>query len=196
MTLQRFLCALSVVALSVAGVAPNRAVAADYDIDIPGMHAAIQFRILHLGYSVLTGRFNDFGGTFTWDKDNPGASTINVTIKTASLDSNHAERDKHLREADFLDVEKYPEATFVSTRYNGDASGGKLEGILTLHGVSKPIVIDVKYIGEGDDPWGGYRAGFEGHVTIRRSDFGMDYNLGPKSDEMDLDLYIEGVRKK
>lgn len=196
MTLQRFLFALSVVALTITGVAPNRAVAADYDIDIPGMHAAIQFRILHLGYSVLTGRFNDFGGTFTWDKDNPGASSINVTIKTASIDSNHAERDKHLRETDFLNVEKYPEATFVSTRYNGDASGGLLEGILTLHGVSKPIVITMKYIGEGDDPWGGYRAGFEGHVTILRSDFGMTYNLGPKSDEMDLDLYIEGVRKK
>lgn len=196
MTLQRFLFALSVVALTATGAAPNRAVAADYDIDIPGMHAAIQFRILHLGYSVLTGRFNDFGGTFTWDKDNPEASSINVTIKTASIDSNHAERDKHLREADFLNVEKYPEATFVSTRYNGDASGGLLEGILTLHGVSKPIVITMKYIGEGDDPWGGYRAGFEGHVTILRSDFGMTYNLGPKSDEMDLDLYIEGVRKK
>ncbi len=170
------------------------AVAAEYEIDIEGMHAAVQFRIYHLGYSVLTGRFNDFGGNFTWDKDNPGASSINVTIKTASIDSNHAERDKHLREADFLDVEKYPEATFRSTSYNGDASGGELEGILTLHGVSKPITIDVSYIGEGDDPWGGYRAGFEGNVTLRRADFGMDYNLGPKSEEMELDLYIEGCR--
>ena len=80
----------------------------------------------------------------------------------------------------FLDVEKYPEATFESTKYNGDASGGELEGILTLHGVSKPITIDMKYLGEGDDPWGGYRAGFEGHVTIRRADFGMTYELGPQ----------------
>ena len=171
------------------------AVAAEYEIDIEGMHAAVQFRIYHLGYSVLTGRFNDFGGSFTWDKDNPGASSINVTIKTASIDSNHAERDKHLREADFLDVEKYPEATFESTQYEGDAGGGKLHGILTLHGVSKPITLDVSYIGEGDDPWGGYRAGFEGNVTLRRADFGMDYNLGPRSEEMELDLYIEGVRK-
>lgn len=171
------------------------ALAAEYEIDIEGMHAAVQFRIYHLGYSVLTGRFNDFGGTFTWDKDNPEASSINVTIKTASIDSNHAERDKHLREADFLDVEKYPEATFESTQYDGDASGGKVHGILTLHGVSKPITLDVKYIGEGDDPWGGYRAGFEGNVTLRRADFGMDYNLGPRSEEMELDLYIEGVRK-
>ena len=170
------------------------AVAADYEIDIPGMHAAIQFRILHLGYSVLTGRFNDFSGSFTWDPDNPGAASINVTVQTASIDSNHAERDKHLREEDFLNVAKYPEATFASTQYNGDANSGTLEGILTLHGVSKPIAIDVTFIGEGDDPWGGYRAGFEGSVTIRRSDFGMMYDLGPKSDEMQLDLYIEGCR--
>lgn len=170
------------------------AVAAEYEIDIPGMHAAIQFRIYHLGYSVLTGRFNDFSGSFYWDQDNPEASSINVTIDTASIDSNHAERDKHLREADFLNVEKYPQATFKSTKYNGDPNGGMLEGVLTLHGVSKPIVIDVKFIGEGDDPWGGYRAGFEGNVTLRRSDFGMTYDLGPKSDEMELDLYIEGCR--
>ena len=193
MTLKRILC----IALlsSTFFVLSRGAVAAEYEIDIEGMHAAIQFRIIHLGFSVLTGRFNDFGGSFTWDKDNPGASSVNVTIQTASLDSNHAERDKHLREADFLDVEKYPEATFKSTNYNGDASAGKLDGILTLHGVSKPITIDIEFIGEGDDPWGGYRAGFEGNVTLRRSDFGMMYDLGPRSDEMELDLYIEGVRK-
>ena len=193
MRLKRILC---IVLLSSTFLVLSRgAVAAEYEIDIEGMHAAIQFRIIHLGYSVLTGRFNDFGGSFTWDKDNPGASSVNVTIQTASLDSNHAERDKHLREADFLDVEKYPEATFKSTNYNGDASAGKLDGILTLHGVSKPITIDIEFIGEGDDPWGGYRAGFEGNVTLRRSDFGMMYDLGPRSDEMELDLYIEGVRK-
>ena len=196
MTLKRILSiALLSSTLTAVSTVPQSADAAEYNIDIEGMHAAVRFRIYHLGYSMLTGRFNDFGGTFTWNKDNPGASSVNVTIKTASIDSNHAERDKHLREADFLDVEKYPEATFKSTKYHGDASGGKLDGILTLHGVSKPITIDMKYLGEGDDPWGGYRAGFEGSVTIRRSDFGMTYELGPKSETMELGLYIEGVRK-
>ncbi len=193
MKLQRIMnIALLTASLMVFG---KNAVAAEYEIDIEGMHAAIQFRIYHLGYSVLTGRFNDFGGFFTWDRNNPAVSSVDVTINTASIDSNHAERDKHLREPDFLNVEKYPQATFKSTKYNGDAGGGTLEGILTLHGVSKPIVLDIKFIGEGADPWGGYRAGFEGNVTIRRSDFGMMYNLGPKSDEMELDLYIEGIRK-
>ncbi|NKB38468.1 MAG: YceI family protein [Gammaproteobacteria bacterium] len=169
--------------------------AAEYGIDIKGMHAFVQFRIVHLGYSVLLGRFNDFGGSFNWDKSNPGSASINVEIKTASIDSNHAERDKHLREEDFLDVEKYPTATFKSTKYHGDTSGGKMDGVLTLHGVSKPVTLDVKVIGEGDDPWGGYRAGFEATTKIRRADFGMDYNLGPAAETMDFDLFIEGVRK-
>ncbi|MFT5132121.1 MAG: polyisoprenoid-binding protein YceI [Gammaproteobacteria bacterium] len=171
------------------------ATAAEYGVDIEGMHAFIQFRIVHLGYSVMIGRFNEFGGDFSWDENNPGASKINIEIKTNSVDTNHAERDKHIRGDDFLDVEKYPNATFKSTKYHGDASGGKLDGMLTLHGVSKAITLDVKAIGQGDDPWGGYRAGFEARTSIRRADFGMEYNLGPASETMDFELYIEGVRK-
>jgi polyisoprenoid-binding protein YceI len=168
--------------------------AAQYDVDLS--HAFIQFRILHLGYSVLTGRFNQFAGTFEWDKDNPSTAAIEVTVETNSIDSNWAERDKHLRGEDFLHVEKFPKATFKSTKYTGDAKGGKLEGVLTLHGVSKPIVLDVKAIGEGPDPWGGYRAGFEATTTIKRADFGMTYNLGPSAESMSFDLFIEGIRRK
>ncbi len=172
------------------------ATAADYTVDTKGMHAFIQFRILHLGYSVMIGRFNSFSGEFSWDKNNPEASSIRVDIKTASIDTNHAERDKHLRGEDFLNVDKYPNATFKSTKYHGDASGGKMDGILTLHGVSKAITLDVKAIGEGNDPWGGYRAGFEATTSIRRADFGMDHDLGPASETMDFELFIEGVRIK
>ena len=120
---------------------------------------------------------------------------INITIDTGSIDSNHAERDKHLRSAEFLDTSKFPRATFKSMGYKGDASGGVLTGELSFHGVTKTIAFPVKKVGEGDDPWGGYRAGFEATTQIRRSDFGMDYDLGPASETMDFDLYIEGVRK-
>jgi polyisoprenoid-binding protein YceI len=171
------------------------ATAADYEVDIKGMHAFIQFRIIHLGYSVMLGRFNDFSGNFSWDKNNPEASSISIDINTASIDTNHAERDKHLREEEFLNVKKFPKATFRSTSYHGDASGGKMEGILTLHGVSKAITLDVKAIGEGNDPWGGYRAGFEATTSIRRADFGMERDLGPAAETMDFELFIEGVRK-
>jgi polyisoprenoid-binding protein YceI len=167
--------------------------AADYTID--QSHAFIQFRISHLGFSVLNGRFNDFSGEFSWDKDNPGNSAISLKIKTASIDSNWAERDKHIRSAEFLDVEKFPEATFKSTKYTGGATDGILEGVLTLHGVSKPITLKMRAVGEGDDPWGGYRAGFTATTTIDRNDFGISYDLGPAAKTMEFDLFIEGIRK-
>jgi polyisoprenoid-binding protein YceI len=188
----RKLVRMSGLALAVA--TSTSTFAADYDLDLS--HSFIQFRISHLGYSVLNGRFNDFGGTLQWDKAAPEASTIALTIKTASIDSNWAERDKHIRSPDFLDVEKYPEASFKSTKFTGDATAGKLEGELTLHGVTKPITLEVKAVGEGEDPWGGYRAGFTGTTTLKRSDFGISYNLGPSSETMDFDLFIEGIRKK
>ena len=175
-------------------LATTPAIAADYTIDLS--HSFIQFRISHLGYSILNGRFNDFAGTLQWDKAKPAASNIALTIKTASIDSNWAERDKHIRSKDFLEVEKFPEATFKSTKFTGDATAGKLEGELTLHGVTKPITLDVKAVGDGDDPWGGYRAGFTGTTTLKRSDFGISYNLGPSAETMQFDLFVEGIKKK
>ena len=167
--------------------------AADYEIDAG--HSFIEFRIKHLGYSWLYGRFNRFSGEFSHDPADPSANRISVSIDPASVDTNHAERDKHLRNPDFLDVEKYPDAGFESTGYTGDAESGTLEGMLTLHGVTKPISIDLRKIGEGKDPWGGYRAGFIGTVTLTRKDFEISYNLGPASETMELELSIEGIRK-
>jgi len=167
--------------------------AADYVID--SSHAFIQFRISHLGYSVLNGRFDQFAGKFSWDQANPQAATIEVEVDTASVDTNWAERDKHLRSADFLDVEKIPKATFKGMKYTGDARGGKLQGNLTLHGVTKPLTLDVEFIGEGPDPWGGYRAGFKARTTLRRADFGITYELGPTAETMEFDLFVEGIRK-
>ncbi len=182
--------------LSAAAMTATSASAADYVIDTDGAHAAIQFKIKHLGYSWLAGRFNTFEGDFSYDAEKPEDSKINVTIQTASLDSNHAERDKHLKSDDFLDVADYPEATFTSTRFvPEDADSGILEGTFTLHGVTKDIAFPVQKIGEGSDPWGGYRAGFEGQTTLKLADYGMTYNLGPASTEVQLELFIEGVRK-
>ena len=181
-------------ALAVGGGIPS-ANAAEYDIDLA--HSFIQFRIEHLGFSWLIGRFNNFAGEFTYDPPaGPQAQKILVEIDADSIDSNHAERDKHLRSPDFLDVQKYPTAMFVSTRFEGgDNNQGVMHGDLTLHGVTKPVAIAVKKIGEGDDPWGGHRAGFEGTVTLYRSDYGMDTPVGPNSNKMELMLYIEGIRR-
>ena len=167
-----------------------------YVIDTEGAHAFIQFRIKHLGYSWLYGRFNEFGGNFTYDTENPANSAIEVKIDTASLDSNHAERDKHLRGDDFLNVDKYPEASFKSTGYapRGDGTG-TLAGDLTLHGVTQPVSIEVEEIGTGPDPWGGYRRGFQGATTLALKDFGIDYDLGPASRNVEIILSVEGIRQ-
>ena len=170
--------------------------AEDYVIDTKGAHAFIQFKISHLGYSWLLGRFNKFSGEFSYDEKNPAASKVKVDIDVASIDSNHAERDKHLRGEDFLDVKNYPKASFVSTGYK-DLGDGKaeLKGDLTLHGVTKSLTIPVSHVGQGDDPWGGYRSGFQGEVSFALADFDINYNLGPASKEVELYLSIEGVRK-
>ncbi|WP_027329725.1 YceI family protein [Marinimicrobium agarilyticum] len=189
---------IAALTLSSLGLASVPALAADYVIDTEGAHASIHFEIQHLGYSWLLGRFNDFEGTFSYDPEDVAASKVNVTIDPASVDSNHAERDKHLRGSDFLHVEKYPEASFVSTGITNIEDGGEefdIVGNLTLHGVTKEITIEAEKVGEGKDPWGGYRAGFEGSTEIRLKDFGIDYNLGPASEVVDLELHVEGVRQ-
>lgn len=185
-------------ALAGAGLAlvltAGAAAAAEYEID--PAHSFIEFRVSHLGFSILDGRFNDLSGTFTYaPEEGEGAQSVEVVIPTASVDTNHAERDKHLRSEDFLNVEEYPEARFESTGFSGDEDGGVLTGELTLLGVTKPIEIQVEKVGEGEDPWGGYRAGFIGTTTIDRYEFGVSYDLGPAAQMVDLTLMIEGVRQ-
>lgn len=170
--------------------------AADYVIDTEGAHASINFRISHLGTSWLTGRFNDFSGEFSYDSEKPEASKISVDIDVTSLDSNHAERDKHIRGKKYLNVDAHPQASFTSTSFAPNADGGGvMKGTLTLYGTSKEISIDVKKVGEGKDPWGGYRAGFEGTTSFKPKDFGMKFNLGPAAETVYMDLHVEGVRQ-
>ncbi len=191
---RRFLAALAFFVMSVIITGGNSlAGAAEYKID--PVHSFVEFRIQHLGFSWMYGRFNAVSGEFSHDPAKLEANSIALEIDTYSIDTNHAERDKHLRSDDFLDIKKYPTASFKSTRYTGDAEAGVMEGVLTLHGVSKKIKIDVRKVGEGEDPWKAYRAGFIGTVTLNRRDFGISYDLGPAGNTMEFDLNIEGIRK-
>lgn len=184
---------LALLATAIVAAPPARA--ADYVIDTAKSHASINFRIKHLGFSWLTGRFNEFSGTFTFDEAHPEASKVKVEVDTESIDSNHAERDKHLRSKEFLDTATYPTATFESTgvKVNGDKA--TITGNLTLHGVTKPVEIAAERVGGGDDPWGGFRQGFTGTTRIPLKDFGINFDLGPASQEVELTLNIEGVRQ-
>ncbi len=175
----------------------NAVSASDYVIDTEGGHAYIQFRIGHLGFSWLTGRFSHFRGEFSYDEKSPEAATVEVEIDTSSIDTNHAERDRHLRDDDILDVERYPTASFVSTAYRPiDESRGVMTGLLTLHGVTRPIDIQVERVGSGTDPWGGYRMGFEGSAQITLADFGITKFLGEAARRMQFELGIEGIRQR
>ncbi len=170
--------------------------AEDYVIDTKKAHAFIQFKVSHLGFSWILGRFNTFSGEFSYDEKDPAAAKVKVDIDVSSVDTNHAERDKHLRSSDFLDTDKHPNASFVGTGFK-DLGDGKAEltGNLTLHGVTNPLTIAVSHMGQGKDPWGGYRRGFEGTTSFKLADFGIISKLGPVSENVDLYLTFEGIRK-
>ena len=177
----RYLVATMLLALSMS------AHAATYDID--NSHSYVIFKTSHLGFSYIVGHLETIEGTFTHNAEDLSASAAVVTIQVDSLDSDFAERDKHLKGPDFLDAAAHPEITFVSTGYNGSASEGTLTGDVTIRGVKKSVDIAVRQIGEGNDPWGGYRSGFIGTATLNAADFGLPDWVGA----VELELILEGI---
>ncbi|RKF18478.1 YceI family protein [Alginatibacterium sediminis] len=176
------------------GFAASNVHAADYAIDTA--HSSVIFKIQHLGYSWLYGSFDEFSGEFSYDNADSSASSIMVNINPNSINSNHAERDKHLKSGDFLDVSKFKEASFKSTSFEQKEDGmAVLMGDLTIRGISKSVTIDVSKIGEGKDPWGGERVGFAGETKFKLTDFDIPMNLGPASEEVTIILNVEGVKK-
>lgn len=163
-----------------------------YMIDTRGAHASINFSVKHLGFSWLTGRFDRFEGSFEFDRNNPGTSSVSVEIDTSSVSTNHEARDVHLKSDDFLDVAKFPRATFKSTgiEVTGDRTA-KITGDFTMHGVTRSVVIDASYIGGGKDPWGGFRQGFTGTTSVAMGDYGFKKDLG----QVMLTLHAEGIRQ-
>lgn len=163
---------LAVAALAVAMPAEAKKFTIDAD------HTTVTFRVRHL-FTSVEGRFNKFDGTIAFDADDPSGATVSGAIEAASIDTNLAERDKHLRSEDFFYVEKYPKITFESTKVtdvSADKKSGKIAGKLTIRGVEKDIVLDAKFLGEGKDSYGNYKAGFSGTTTINRKDFGLKWN--------------------
>lgn len=179
---------MKVITISALLLASSLTMAADYKID--PAHSAVTFEIGHLGISKMVGSFKEFEGNFAYAEDGKSGSA-SFTIKADSIDTNHDARDKHLRSPDFLDVKQFPALTFKSTKFDGET----LTGDLTLHGVTKTVNFDVDKIGEGKDPWGGYRAGFEASVEINRSDFGITYFIPGVSDKTEIEVYVEGIRQ-
>lgn len=184
------------IALSLGfALAPASSYAADtYAVD--PVHTAALFKVKHVGVSYTYGRFNDISGTVTFDAANPAASKVDITIQAGSVDTHNEKRDAHLANPDFFDAKQFPVLKFVSTTFKKvDDSTFDVTGDFTLHGVTKPITIKVVKIGEGKDPWGGYRIGFESTFTIKRSDFGMTKMLEAVGDEVTVTFATEAIKK-
>ena len=156
-----------------------------YKID--PLHSIALFDIEHLGVSRFVGRFDSVNGSFVVK---PSGSTVSVTIPLSSLDTNHEPRDKHLKSPDFFNAAQFPDIKF-----EGKQEGDELKGDLTMHGVTKPVTFHFKKIGEGKDPFGGYRVGYEATTVIKRSDFGMKFMIPALSDDVDLRVDLEGMRQ-
>lgn len=182
---------------AVAMVPLSQAQAAEYQIDTEGQHAFIQFKISHLGFSYILGSFEEFEGQFTYDPEDLDASSANIEVQVDSLTSNHAERDRHILSDDFLNASEFPTASFTSTGFESSGDNeGVLTGDLTLHGETQEIELPVTLMGEGDDPWGNYRAGFEGSTTLTLEDYGIDMSDFPESmHELELYVTFEGIRQ-
>ena len=176
-------------------VAAAPAPAADtYDLDAG--HTMVLFKVDHLGFSHSYGRFNDVSGSFVIDEENPAAGSVTIEIKTESVDSNHERRDKHLRSPDFFSATQFPTITFKSTGVSVSGDDYTIKGDLTMRGVTKPVTIELTRMGSGKDPWGNDRVGFNGGLTIKRSEFGVNYMPDALGEEVEILLAVEGVKQK
>jgi len=184
------------VVLTIAAALP--AAAADlYAIDTEGRHYYAGFQISHLGFSIMHGRFDDLHGSIEYDAADPSASKVEVVIQAASLNTNLAKRDAHLKSPDFFNVGEFPEITFVSTKVEPGADGtAMVTGNLTIVGVTRSITLNAHLIKAGPHPFSKAPiAAWSTRGTIKRSDFGIKYGLPAIGDEVTLVLDIEAAKK-
>ncbi|MCE9501258.1 MAG: YceI family protein [Leptospira sp.] len=174
--------------------------AGQFEVD-PG-HSSVNFQVRHLVTNV-NGLFTDFNGSFTFDEKKPETSKVSFKVKVTSINTNEKKRDDHLRSEEFFDIKKFPEMSFESTKI---ASAGKnkykLEGNLTIKGVTKKVVFDTEYTGTGKDPWGNVKSGFSASSVINRKDFGINWNKTLDNggylvgDEVKITVNVEAATKQ
>jgi polyisoprenoid-binding protein YceI len=169
---------------------------ATYKID--KSHSEVLFQVRHL-VTKVRGRFDDFEGTIEFDESNASASSVSVTIQSASVDTNEKDRDTHLRSADFFDVEKFPTLSFASTSVSGSGESYHVVGDLTIHGVTKQVTLPATFLGHAKDPWGNARVGFESEITVNRKDFGLNWYAALEAggflvgDDIKITLSAQGI---
>ncbi len=162
-------------------------------------HPTVGFNVSHL-FTTVQGRFDRFEGTIGFDPANPETAVVRGTVEAASINTNNEKRDKHLRSSDFFDTGNHPKLHFESTKVTiTEGRNGRIAGNLTIHGVTRAVVLDVKFLGSGKDPWGNERAGFRADLTINRHDYGLNWNELLETggvlvgDEVEIRIDVEGL---
>jgi polyisoprenoid-binding protein YceI len=180
-------------------VRPASDIAGDYVLD--PAHTRIGFSARHAMVTKVRGQFDEFEGAAHVDTENPAASTVAVTIQAASVATGQAQRDGHLKSPDFFDVETYPQITFVSTDVERDGTEWSITGDLTINAVTKPVTVLFEETGEAKDPFGNLRVGFEGTVTINRSEWDLKWNSPLEtggvlvSEKVTLEFDVSAIRQ-
>ena len=190
MTLLKTMTA-SVLILMTSAMARSAA-AEDYALD--DQHTSVVFAANHFGYSFTYGMFGKYRGAMSIDMNNPAAGTFQFAIDAASLDTKSAKRDEHLKGPDFFNVKQFPEITFQSTGIAADGKKLNVTGNLTMHGVTKEVVLPLTYLGAGKGPYKKDRIGFYGSFKVKRTDFGINAFVPNVSDEVALTISFEGVK--
>lgn len=165
-------------------------------------HTNVGFVVRHLMIAKVRGHFTSVSGTITLPAGSDLPEAVDVTIDGSSIDTREPQRDEHLRSADFLDVATYPTLAFRSTAIAGTPSAFEIHGDLTIHGTTRPVVLDATFEGRATDPWGNRRAGYEARTTISRKDFGLTWNQVLEAggvavgDEVRIEISVEAIAPK
>jgi len=165
-------------------------------------HSSAHFSVRHMMIATVRGQFSGLSGTLKYNPSQPEVSEVDVTIDTNTINTHEAQRDAHLKSADFFDVEKYPTITFRSTSVTDLRDGrGRVVGNLTMHGVTKEVALELDEASpEVKDPWGNWRVAFNAHTKIKRSDYGLTWNAALEtggvmvSDEVNITLDVQFTR--
>ena len=166
------------------------------------LHSSVEFSVRHLMISKVRGSFNAFSADLELDDVTGLPTAVSAEVDIASVDTKVADRDAHLRSADFFDAEKFPKITFRSTSIAGDAGNLAIQGDLTIHGVTKSVTLATEFDGRATDPWGNDRVAFSAKAKISRKDFGMTWNQALEAggiavgDDVDITLTIQAVKAK
>ena len=172
----------------------------NYTIDTA--HSSVGFSVRHMVVAKTRGRFTKFSGAFAFDPQDASKSHVAVTIDVSSIETHDAQRDGHLKSADFFDAENHKEITFKSKRVEGSGADLKVIGDLTIRGTTHEVALDVEYAGGGKDPWGNERAGFSGKTSINRKDYGLTWNSTLETggllvgEKVEIEIDVEAIKDK